>query len=182
MILTSLLLYRRQLFYPLNYGGIRIGSTVTFHYHVDIPPSLGDFIYPALTSDACLRHPCPLCRSNIWFFELLEFLDYTGKISKPRHVSNLQDIGRLRFHPDGQSIWPYVCLAFATTKQSTVPEVGVEPTRPKGHRFLRPTRIPIPPLGHLLYPRRDSNPHATVTSHLILSQACLPIPPRGHDV
>ena len=33
---------------------------------------------------------------------------------------------------------------------SLVPKVGVEPTRPLSHRFLRPTRLPIPPLRHLV--------------------------------
>src|ERR1700674_744782 len=32
-----------------------------------------------------------------------------------------------------------------------VPRSGVEPERPCGHRFLRPTRLPVPP------PRRDRN-------------------------
>ena len=27
-----------------------------------------------------------------------------------------------------------------------VPEVGIEPTRPEGHRILSPARLPIPPL------------------------------------
>ena len=27
-----------------------------------------------------------------------------------------------------------------------VPEVGIEPTRPCDHRFLRPARMPVPPL------------------------------------
>ena len=31
---------------------------------------------------------------------------------------------------------------------SLVPEVGLEPTRPEGHRILSPTRLPIPPLRH----------------------------------
>ena len=29
-----------------------------------------------------------------------------------------------------------------------VPRVGLEPTRPKGHRILSPARLPIPPPGH----------------------------------
>ena len=32
-----------------------------------------------------------------------------------------------------------------------VPRAGVEPARPRGHRFLRPTRLPVPP------PRRGRN-------------------------
>src|ERR1700694_3130809 len=32
-----------------------------------------------------------------------------------------------------------------------VPRAGVEPARPCGHRFLRPTRLPVPP------PRRARN-------------------------
>src|SRR3979409_1117724 len=34
---------------------------------------------------------------------------------------------------------------------SVVPRSGVEPERPCGHRFLRPTRLPVPP------PRRGRN-------------------------
>src|SRR3989344_1797697 len=30
-----------------------------------------------------------------------------------------------------------------------VPEVGIEPTRPYGHKILSLARIPVPPLGHL---------------------------------
>ena len=29
-----------------------------------------------------------------------------------------------------------------------VPRVGLEPTRPKGHRILSPARLPILPPGH----------------------------------
>src|SRR5438876_6853969 len=29
-----------------------------------------------------------------------------------------------------------------------VPENGVEPSRPCGHRILSPARLPVPPLGH----------------------------------
>ena len=29
-----------------------------------------------------------------------------------------------------------------------VPPVGLEPTRPRGHRILNPARLPIPPQGH----------------------------------
>jgi hypothetical protein len=32
----------------------------------------------------------------------------------------------------------------------TVAKVGLEPTRPCGHRILRPARLPIPSLGRLL--------------------------------
>ncbi len=32
---------------------------------------------------------------------------------------------------------------------SMVGKVGIEPTRPCGHRFLRPTRIPVPPLAQI---------------------------------
>jgi hypothetical protein len=35
---------------------------------------------------------------------------------------------------------------FASRK---VPEVGLEPTQPCGHRILNPTRLPIPPLRHV---------------------------------
>lgn len=31
-----------------------------------------------------------------------------------------------------------------------------------------------------LYPEGDSNSHATITSHLLLRQGCLPIPTSGH--
>ncbi len=31
-----------------------------------------------------------------------------------------------------------------------VPEEGVEPTRPCGHRILSPARLPVPPLRELL--------------------------------
>src|SRR5215467_14412702 len=34
-----------------------------------------------------------------------------------------------------------------------VPEVGFEPTRPYGHGFLRPARMPVPPLRPI-YERR----------------------------
>src|SRR6266850_8241766 len=34
-----------------------------------------------------------------------------------------------------------------------VPENGVEPSRPCGHRILSPARLPVPPLGHI---RQDS--------------------------
>ena len=30
-----------------------------------------------------------------------------------------------------------------------VPENGVEPSRPCGHRILSPARLPVPPLGHI---------------------------------
>src|SRR5258708_6495961 len=30
-----------------------------------------------------------------------------------------------------------------------VPEEGVEPTRPCGHRILSPARLPVPPFGHI---------------------------------
>ena len=33
-------------------------------------------------------------------------------------------------------------------KSPSVPEVGIEPTRPCGHWCLRPTRLPVPPSGH----------------------------------
>jgi hypothetical protein len=32
-----------------------------------------------------------------------------------------------------------------------VPKAGVEPARDHSHRFLRPTRLPIPPLRQLLF-------------------------------
>jgi hypothetical protein len=31
---------------------------------------------------------------------------------------------------------------------TVVPENGVEPSRPCGHRILSPARLPVPPLGH----------------------------------
>ena len=43
-----------------------------------------------------------------------------------------------------------------------VPEAGLEPARPDGHKILSLACLPIPPLGHLLKKvkwseRRDSN-------------------------
>src|SRR5256885_16460877 len=35
--------------------------------------------------------------------------------------------------------------AAGTVLPAVVPRAGVEPARPCGHRFLRPTRLPIPP-------------------------------------
>ena len=32
-----------------------------------------------------------------------------------------------------------------------VPKAGIEPARVLPHRFLRPTRLPIPPLRHVLH-------------------------------
>src|SRR5438552_16057346 len=58
-----------------------------------------------------------------------------------------------------------------------VPRAGVEPARPCGHRFLRPTRLPVPP------PRRTTEgprpyhwPVRTVLALLLLSilAACGP--------
>ncbi len=39
-----------------------------------------------------------------------------------------------------------------------VPEAGLEPARPNGHRILSPACLPIPPLGHPWSEKRDSNP------------------------
>ncbi len=45
-----------------------------------------------------------------------------------------------------------------------VPEEGVEPTRPCGHRILSPARLPVPPfrLVRLFYlqKRRSANPRS----------------------
>ncbi len=38
-----------------------------------------------------------------------------------------------------------------------VPRAGVEPARPCGHWCLRPTRLPIPPPGHLAAPKSSAN-------------------------
>lgn len=37
-----------------------------------------------------------------------------------------------------------------------VPEAGIEPARVLPHRFLRPTRLPIPPLGQVKYEIRNT--------------------------
>jgi hypothetical protein len=37
---------------------------------------------------------------------------------------------------------------FSTRPWILVPENGVEPSRPCGHRILSPARLPVPPLGH----------------------------------
>ena len=42
-----------------------------------------------------------------------------------------------------------------------VPEAGIEPARVLPHWFLRPTRLPVPPLG-LLSPCVTSSPDASV--------------------
>lgn len=34
-----------------------------------------------------------------------------------------------------------------SSDEQSVPGVGLEPTRPEGHRILSPTRLPIPPPG-----------------------------------
>ncbi|MEY2830408.1 MAG: hypothetical protein RIQ33_2266 [Bacteroidota bacterium] len=34
--------------------------------------------------------------------------------------------------------------------EALVPRAGVEPAQPLSYRFLRPTRLPIPPSGHLV--------------------------------
>ncbi len=52
--------------------------------------------------------------------------------------------------------------AYSTTRANMVPKVGLEPTPPEGDRFLRPARLPVPPLRrdlveHLgIEPRRRS--------------------------
>ena len=32
-----------------------------------------------------------------------------------------------------------------------VPEAGVEPARPEGHRILSPACLPVPPFGHVMW-------------------------------
>jgi hypothetical protein len=44
-------------------------------------------------------------------------------------------------------------MRFSERSQDTrkmVPEEGVEPTRPCGHRILSPARLPVPPFGQQL--------------------------------
>jgi hypothetical protein len=41
-------------------------------------------------------------------------------------------------------------------RKDLVPEEGVEPTRPCGHRILSPARLPVPPLGHVVRISQDS--------------------------
>ena len=40
-----------------------------------------------------------------------------------------------------------MCLFIHNYRGLYVPEAGIEPARAHAHRFLRPTRLPIPPLG-----------------------------------
>ena len=42
-----------------------------------------------------------------------------------------------------------------------MPEEGIEPTCPEGHRILSPTRLPVPPLGHISIISRLSLAHPT---------------------
>ena len=39
-----------------------------------------------------------------------------------------------------------------------VRKVGLEPTRPFGHRILNPMRLPVPPLAHIVL-SQHFNPH-----------------------
>src|SRR5438445_13880696 len=47
-----------------------------------------------------------------------------------------------------------------------VPENGVEPSRPCGHRILSPARLPVPPLGH--NERLSQKPQSVLTTPLEL--------------
>src|SRR6267378_6370924 len=69
-----------------------------------------------------------------------------------------------------------------------VPRAGVEPARPCGHRFLRPTRLPFRHLGAALFPpfgeaRQYHSPvRLTVAAGLclILAAACVQVSPPGN--
>ncbi len=63
---------------------------------------------------------------------------------------------------------------FYEEKSGSVPEVGVEPTRPLSHRCLRPTRLPIPPSGHAI-----KRTILQKNNCQRLRPARLPIPPSG---
>ena len=39
-----------------------------------------------------------------------------------------------------------------------VPQTGLEPVRPYGHRILSPACLPVPPPGQRWSEKRDSNP------------------------
>ncbi len=47
----------------------------------------------------------------------------------------------------------------------TVPGAGIEPAQPYDYRFLRPTRLPIPPPGQ----KRESNENSSVIKKLTLN-------------
>lgn len=40
---------------------------------------------------------------------------------------------------------------FLSSEEICVPRTGIEPAQPKGHRFLKPARLPVPPPRHVLY-------------------------------
>ena len=56
----------------------------------------------------------------------------------------------------------------------TMPKVGIEPTRPEGHRILSPARLPVPPLRPRI---ADDRGDASRGSH---RRGRLPRPERGH--
>ena len=79
-----------------------------------------------------------------------------------------------------------------TLKKSNlfVAQVGLEPTPPCGEQILSLSRIPVPPLSHLLlfpWGRQDSNPHTPITPlmsgykpaeiHPLNRMSLLPSPP-----
>ncbi len=47
--------------------------------------------------------------------------------------------------------------AYSTTRANMVPKVGLEPTPPEGDRFLRPARLPVPPLRRIWWSISESN-------------------------
>jgi hypothetical protein len=49
-------------------------------------------------------------------------------------------------HPTEKEFVTFFCRR--ENDRFLVPEEGVEPTRPCGHRILSPARLPVPPLGH----------------------------------
>src|SRR5215813_1981926 len=61
-------------------------------------------------------------------------------------------------------LWKLRFSVFSLPSKDSVPHgekkvivgmVGIEPTRPCGHRFLRPARLPVPPRPHIFDDRKN---------------------------
>jgi hypothetical protein len=95
-----------------------------------------------------------------------------SKTSRVEAISPLLEVGRVLF-PDVEPSWLVATLARVTDRlarsreggpraalfrlrdcgaiapRERMPKVGIEPTRPEGHRILSPARLPVPPLRPL---------------------------------
>jgi hypothetical protein len=92
----------------------------------------------------------------IFLKALIPLYDYKDKIFYFKIKLKIQTVyKRYRLAINGPKMKK---LSITKLQRVLVPRAGLEPARPYEHRILSPACLPVPPPGHNLSEKRDSNP------------------------